>query len=231
MGQGTSRAASATARSYQAVEATAAAAHSVPAAAGSAVASDAQRAAAAAAAALRTTPTLAEEEELEAQDEQLGSLLDRLGGSVHGRAVAIGPNEVRWCAVLSTLQHHSQKRTGRHCTLRLPPMPLLLLPLSCHYTQPHKLCVSEPPAPLPRLPLLTLLQGPAPATTTGAGRLPPSALRELFELQRAAAGGAVDVERLLAKCVIATWHSCCHAPPCLHSTALHATTHSHSPTS
>jgi hypothetical protein len=42
----------------------------------------------------RQSPTLAEEEQLEARDEGLGTLLDRLGGSIRGTQVDILPKQV-----------------------------------------------------------------------------------------------------------------------------------------
>jgi hypothetical protein len=42
----------------------------------------------------RQSPTLAEEEQLEARDEGLGTLLDQLGGAIRGTQVDILPKQV-----------------------------------------------------------------------------------------------------------------------------------------
>jgi hypothetical protein len=46
----------------------------------------------------RQNPTLAEEEQLEARDEGLGTLLDQLGGSIKGTQVDILPKQVTGAA-------------------------------------------------------------------------------------------------------------------------------------
>ena len=48
----------------------------------------------AAAEAQRPSLTFEEEERLESKDQALGSLLDRLGGSIHGKALNISPTKV-----------------------------------------------------------------------------------------------------------------------------------------
>jgi hypothetical protein len=42
----------------------------------------------------RPTLTLEQEEELESRDQALGSLLDRLGGSIHGKTLNVSPSKV-----------------------------------------------------------------------------------------------------------------------------------------
>eukprot|EP00878_Enallax_costatus_P013086 GHUV01013674.1.p1 GENE.GHUV01013674.1~~GHUV01013674.1.p1 ORF type:complete len:190 (+),score=41.29 GHUV01013674.1:46-570(+) len=97
-----------------------------------AVAVDAQRAAALT---KRQVLSLEEEEQFERKDQGLGTLLDQLGGTIHGKQVNIGPHQ------------------------RLP----------------------------------------APTSAVSSGRLPHSALMELLELQKQAAGGPVDASAIISK--------------------------------
>lgn len=41
-----------------------------------------------------TTPSIEEEEAIECRDAGLGSMLDQIGGSIHRRAIDVGPTQV-----------------------------------------------------------------------------------------------------------------------------------------
>jgi hypothetical protein len=52
----------------------------------------------------RPSLTLEQEEEMERKDADLGSLLDRLGGSIHGKALNISPSKVPISKLLTPTQ-------------------------------------------------------------------------------------------------------------------------------
>lgn len=71
----------------------------------------------------RQNPTLAEEEQLEAQDEGLGTLLDQLGGSIRGTQVDILPKQVLSQGRATTSAAAGADDSSR----RLPPVAMAQL--------------------------------------------------------------------------------------------------------
>lgn len=119
----------------------------------------------------RPSLTLEQEEELERKDAALGSLLDRLGGSIHGKALHITPSKVPAACALTD--------DGRNAHV--------------FHTTPQCL-------PCPWVAAQEQLQAQqVPQMSDSSGRLPPDALRQLLELQAQASGGPLQAEALLHK--------------------------------
>lgn len=120
----------------------------------------------------RPSLTLEQEEELEGKDAALGSLLDRLGGSIHGKALHITPSKVTAACALTD--------DGRNAHVFHTPTPQCL--------------------PCPWVAAQEQLQAQqVPQVSDSSGRLPPDALRQLLELQAQASGGPLQADALLHK--------------------------------
>jgi hypothetical protein len=139
--------------------------------------------------------TLQEEEEMEAKNAELGSFLDRIGGAIHSQTVNILSDKVRLYAPQQNIAI-------------MFPLAMVLkagrcqAPCSCGKGFCKSCFLHESANLIDHVMAFVLQPAPGsagPAMDLSAGRLPPHALKELFELQEAAAGKAPDADYLIQK--------------------------------